>query len=898
MSLTPSSSPYYTNFKEFDSKPQGLPPTFTENISFADPEGRKYSSFGDRRLVKIDLLDQEIETYESKEKRWTTVLRTVSYIFQAAIPVIGAFATVSCFYLPIWVPLGICLPLSFILYLVNQNVIAPRVAKREHEYQRLLDLKEKYRHHSFKAITPIDERNLKQQIDKRLISDFMMEKNFPQPHPPSIGWMKILQHVDLDLTPTVMEKVSDRCMGINAPRRALPQTFFQRFLGQEPQKIWEEIPIPGETPKDRILKLARLYACFSNHYLQLDKLYEEVEKLYGLCSVKDSPSWVTYIKKVSDVERKMQPHLRLLRDEKTTAVDYFQASRKVQQNRLFSDLLDLIEHTKKMQKEFREKINRYPTNRLETIKRELEEKGKEILGWEALKELGEWNLGHPQEKNVYINDLPKETSLLQKLKAWLDKDYLRRAETPATIFDRNYAIRTALEEAKGKYSELDESSDFNDFEIEVMKPLRNIIIHQGETSFIRSLYKAVKRMRLTPPPKPFKEEKLPTVDSPLYYRKIEQRWVNEMLNKIDKKMLGYHRFNAYAIAAPLKLFFVAEAILLFTAPAWTVGGLAALMLAGEGLSFYINYRIRQLHREKQAIKVYKLERNSPLIGPIPGKSSRLREVAVIQQKYTLDGVGITRARVKTVGEQILPQPKSLDEARKTIEKIAQEGSRIIATFQQNREIIEGSQNISFTKNVKEFEKAAEENRKKMPSVKLKSPSDITLSFYKLRDKKIVHRMKDEQWLDRLVEEKLLHNIWINDFEQNLKRIATLRYRRSLYLGLLGLLHVATEQKEHPRNSDEDIEKILERAKAIYAEIARKGSDEDNKERLRGLRTDLEILPVVRLQATIEQYEERCKSVEMVLNKLTPFYEEEQRILEIKKRRARAEELEGTINAVC
>ena len=289
-----------------------------------------------------------------------------------------------------------------------------------------------------------------------------------------------------------------------------------------------------------------------------------------------------------------------------------------------------------------------------------------------------WVEQHPDLIDQTILDLagrfPKE------LKGWIEQHPQMRFETARDVFSRSVKVFELFQAAERAYKGLKKESHAIDaFEETIMAPLAAEISGQnGAVEFKQKFRAAVTKL----PAIPFAKEVIPEKTSPLKSRKIEEISLNKLLRDVDSQMIFTNRARKYGLRIPLVALFAIEAIVAFyLSTPWIYWGLGALAALGEGVSYYVDKKLQEMERKKQAIKLQYILRDHPEIGVVPGTKSHLKPVKQAQQKYGLDGVGATWARILTedTGTPV-ESAQNLLAAAEATRTLAKEGSEVAATY--------------------------------------------------------------------------------------------------------------------------------------------------------------------------------------------------------------------------
>jgi hypothetical protein len=897
------------------------------------------------RFFYIEITEQTLEEQRSQGEKKIKCLDVVATVILVFTRVISVLLPLAICYCPAWVPWGIGLPLVLILSIVRGKLNGKvEVYRRENEYVPYL--KEFLKHYSVKKLHPVGEWDLP-KLDERLKSDLMMKEELQKRHPKSAKRIKrTVERHDLEMTPFVqqyaacrfagMQHMQAKWAGIRKVQGEAASLLRKGDLVQFEKKHCEALQAAYETlnamplngsdfpalcARDQVESVVSMYGNFCRLFPEVDALFKEGELLYaGYAFLEEAErtyaSWQDYLQFAKDIKGKMTPLVHLLERSAppASADEILEALSAIQENQLRVALWKLIDQTREIKKQLKGWIERHPLRCQVAIDQKMQAfDEQEVLSKEDLRALATWIRHYPRNSEKKCVEIPKNVHFPKKIREWLESHPGMRFKTAVELFEASFKLREALEKAKPEWTKImrtahaidSEESYQNCFDTlghfrkEILEPLQKLIMQAGAESRIKVWLRA---MFLKTPALPFDQEK--PKGSLLRRRKVEELRLNELLRAQDSKMLWANRWRKIAVQTPIYLLLAVEAIfaLYFTTP-WFYWGCCFATVVLGAISYYVDYRLKKMDREKQAIKLQAILRDHPDIGVVPGTRPQLAELKKTQQRYGLDGVASTWAKTLMEGDKALHNPNSIEEAKKFLSDLASEGGKKSTSYLENRLILlysqyremdpKSSQGRNTRKSIFEIEKsllyskylkmdpnseAGKETRKRLlkmerrifniechypdPSSKkgreiserlkqielslLRKPfPEKTVSAY---EKLMLKRNQvDAKW-DRVGEKIMALNKRRTEylsvskkFEALPKKMERLRTLSTLLKGQLALMASALEGG-HERNAVDAVEEILAETKEILKEIGANGRSEEKDEQLKQRLERLQMLP--------------------------------------------------------
>ncbi len=758
-------------------------------------------ALGKKELVRfyyIDSADMWINNYRAREGYWKQFYVVLEKVITVASAILTILFPLAIYYLPAWAPWGIGLPLMFALgYAKDKFKGKIEVYKREEEF--VPHLKELLKRFTPQALHPRGEWDL-EKIDERLKSDVMMETELEKRHPASGKEIKdTLVHYDLDISPYAQHSIAHEFAHIESQDWRSLQDQVRKW-----RALYRKAPMEEGLEEEAEL----LHAAFAEGYgpglhreldfwpetqrSSVEGLVAKYARVYHLAAENVRPEKKTCIKAFVEEFKGLYEPYKFFESEVKGELQGWEkylervaaAKKKVDQLTEYSadleqELLKLFDDGLQMKAKLVELIANHPLRRLEALGKQMHEiQEKKKLNYEGLKALKAWIKKVPESSDkrcidFFDGDFPEET------KKWLLSFPKLRFEKPAVVLEQARKTRSKINEASKEFVTLQKASSeiavtkenyenfvqaLDTFENEVAGPLHEFLALDGESL----LTKCLKAFYMRLPSVPFVKEKLPDDDPILRSRKIAEIQIDMLLRQMDGDMLTTNRVRNYALRIPLALLLVVEAVAFFYLSShWWFVGFSALSLAGEALSYYIDYRLQQMDKEKQAFKLQHHLEAHPNIGPFPGTRPQIETLKEVQNKYDLDGIRPTWARTLSVGESALMIPQDLNSAKDFIQKLAETGSSQAAEYLKNQRVM----TFAYWASLKE---PPNELRKKLKAKV--NGIDAALDYvpepkeYKAKtvtdyEKLTLKRNAIDKKLDAVVEEMQGLNIKINEYSK-------------------------------------------------------------------------------------------------------------------------------------
>lgn len=682
--------------------------------------GEPEKVYARKELARFTYLDKITLGQEAYKKEGGStrdyVLKVVSQVISVILPALSVLMPLAVCYLPPWVPFGIGLPVILVLSIVQSQIKSRiEIYKREQQFLPYLDGFLKFP--TFKAFQAVSQEDLP-ALDERLKSDEMMheevgKKRLHLKRPtavdsrfdldaPSYGKHRvatIASRYDFEVSPYLQQAVAAEYAGmphkrekwkevcnlqddiLAAAREGDVEEFSKKDVEEFSKKIEARretayeasrlpncplVDYPVATLRSYLESLVQLYRRFSLQFKKLDSLRTEGEALYGV----PAEGWAKYLELAKAIQIQLEGFKQIANhlDEPVLLPDF----------NLPLILYRLNGETSRMKKQLEKWIAAHPSKRHQALQDKLNKYAEQdvLTGQQLGVVFVDWVKQHPDQLDQTIMDLgdrfPKE------LKGWIEKHPQMRFETARDLFSRSIRAVECLKAAQLEFKSLKvETQAIDTFEKTVMVPLADAIIGQSEAVEFEQKFKATFTKT---PAIAFAKVVVPKERSPLKSRKIEEIDLNNLLRGIDSQMLFTNRARKYGLRIPLIALFAIEGIVAYyLATPWLFWGLCVLAALGEGVSYYIDRKLQEMERKKQAIKLQYILRDYPEISVIPGTKPHLGTVKEVQQKYGLDGVRPTWARILTEDAGTpLETAGNLAEAAEATRELAKEGSEVAA----------------------------------------------------------------------------------------------------------------------------------------------------------------------------------------------------------------------------
>lgn len=840
-------------FKDFYRPQEDLP----RDLANEPPEPIRFVKTGDDalRFFFIDTVTNQSEIFKDRVSNELSIkiFDALDKIISVVIPVIFVLLPLAMYYLPMWVPFGIGIPSALLLLIVKVQLKEKVAAHRVNKKAFTPMAKEFFHHHSLRSLHPIGEWDLP-KMDERLKADRVMYNKLHKQHPKSaIQVEELIGEYDLEMNSFVQCLAAEQFVGsekkqvkwkkvketeieaigyLRTDRRDLYKKSKEK-ASQLALERYNKFDFPRIDVRERIKAVVGKYETFPRLYPKVKKLFCETKELYSNCSFLQvsenlEKRWKEYETGASAVAKEIAPLLELLQKEKpaATSVELLETLKTLKDKKLKWKILDLIEETHQLEKQLNRWSAEHPQNRLKSLVEEVNKwDQKNVRCKECLKTFAEWIKKHPKSSKKKCIEILEDERFPIEIKSWLKKYPNMRFDMPIELYKKAFYMREELEKVKKelvtlqttvskchesaeKYTECIKAID--SFNKKVRVPFSLLLAKQGEASQFKLFLKAIAKQ----PAVPFAKEKLPA-NLALRRRKIEEIRLNDHLKKINSKMLTTDRVRVWTLEAPVFLLLAIEGVFFFYYPnPWIFWGSSVLTAGLRGLSQYVDYRLRQMDKQKQAIKLQHLLLNHPDIGAVAGTQPRLKALKEAQQRYHLEGIGSTWAHALTEKEsKVLPAPKNYKEAKKHFAKLAKEGSRIASDYLRPRlSILTSYQTLEKKKLKPNQEKlnALADLIKKMKNALNYKPEPESQKYPKVQksdyEKLIIERNQWEAERNNVINTLTDLRIEKANYVKILKNYElfdTLVLEREIVRSKLDWIYEAM-QGEHLRDSQEDI----------------------------------------------------------------------------------------------
>lgn len=657
------------------------------------------------------------------------------------------------------------------------------------------------------------------------------------------------------------------------------------------------------------------YQYFNQLYQELYRTYEEGQLFFGPDFCEKWNDYLEFAGKVSAEIKRLTP---LFERADTPAKDWLAAARYVKEKELEVVIAILVERTRQLNREIQTQISNHPVMRIEAYKASFTDIDKKILQARTILDLGMWIDQNSEEAKRPIGEVMHDLPHAEEIKAWMETHEEWIVDPVAEIYERNFLMRYEYQEAKKQAASLwpqfdleplsmsviqkkqDRLDDLEEEEKEqlrleildlqrkldnairqappseevtaynqsVMFSLRKLVGHGGEPSFWKRFWKALTRKL---PTHPFDPVGVPEEKGFEKGRKIEEIVINDLLKKVDREMVLSNRIRRYGLEwAAITVLLIVEAI--FWSNPWVAWGVSTSMLAIQGVSLYIDYRLRNSDKKKQGLKLQMLLRDHPLITRIPGSRPGLQDLRDTQGKYDLNGVTRTWARVLAEGDDVLQVPGSREEALAICRRVAGEGSeearppleRRLLYLRTLRAQGDHSHEVEIRK-LQDLLYPPLANRKKPIT---KYINTVTNAW----NRAIFYRKHVEERLDLIAQETVRLQEEVGRFDQACRNAEKIRrslsaidldiLRRDYKIASYLLENVqAACEGEHERAATENLEELLQEMNLIVSRIHDQGNSEELTRGLSSCFGRLSRFPVERLLPVIERLHVGCLEME-------------------------------------
>ncbi|MCH9626420.1 MAG: hypothetical protein S4CHLAM2_00420 [Chlamydiales bacterium] len=610
-------------------------------------------SYNDRHWLHQHQSIQDVDSFQAEnEMQLLPEIRRLEItikVMRIACAVLLLLASVAMFYLPVWVPLGVCFPLSFLL-----DVSSRKLQERVEAKQKLMDSTLLARgllsENGLQGLRPLGEWNLP-TFDPRLRSDWMMREELKKSRPePAARIERLVGTLDLEITPKLkspvaaqLAQVPDRTEDWNRVRALvceakehLLNSNFEKYekclseakelaLLQGGTEGLSSAAFKGQT--DLIKAQA-----FKKHVKRFQFLHSELIALHDqLGSEATVDGWTQYMAGV----HRLQHFIPGMADS-------------VRWVALLSEQAYVLKGR------LQARLDQLPQNRMTAFEQEIDDYHHSILSQPLIEELEAWLDAHPHNQDRPTGRIAKQ--LPTGIRLWLEENEDLWGDSAYEIYTYAIEMNNHLADAQARLLELTEDN-VETFDVEVMQQLRKKIKLTSSAPFYKQIWNDLTSTSFHPPDRPTTPE---------------ERTIHASLMKIDRQMVWINRSRRYGLEWGLFAgFLIIEAI--FWSNPWVVWGGAILTLLTKGGSYYVDYRLRQMDKQKQGYKMHQVLLNHPVISRVPGNRPGLQHLQQVQARYDLSGVTRTWSRVLTEGDAALPdlRPEAF-----AIREIAYEGSEL------------------------------------------------------------------------------------------------------------------------------------------------------------------------------------------------------------------------------
>jgi len=906
------------------------------------------------RFFYLENAKKLLEAKRAKGERQLKSLEVAEKIILIFVRIISVLMPLASCYCPAWVPWGIGLPLVIIFSIVHGKIQGKIDTKRREVavvpyLKEFLKHRSAQKLHPIGEwdLPEIDERlksdlMMKNELQKRhpksakeiesILGKYDLELT------PAVQQYAAYQFAGIRHREAKWAALKKAQCGTLEPLRRKDWDAYANKQKKVLQAAYEKsnsIPfdtfdVPALSARDQIEALLVLYSNLNRLYSEVKGLVEEGEKLYALypCiedNLRTFAQWPAHKKDFDEAKEKIAPFISLLdkgRKPPVSSTELFKALSDIQSSQLRPLLLLLIHQTREIKTHVQRWIGEHPEKRLEAVEERMRQwDEKDILTRKDLKSLSKWIGKYPRWSKKKCVEIPRKVGFPRKIKGWLEtrpdmrfksvNDLFMDASTMRKRFDlADKKLKTTFNSFKISTDQnnlsnhpgalvpklsINSSEDYlrfnkalTEFKKEALSSISKLILQAGTESRIKIWLKA---MFFKTPALPFAQEKLPPRNTPLRMRKIEEFHLNALLRSQDSKMLWTNRGRKIAVQIPINLLLVVEAIFaIYFSTHWLFWGCCILGALLSGVSYYVDYRLKKMDREKQTIKLQSILRDHPDISVIPGTRPRLAELKAMQEKYGLEGVRLAWARTLMKGDSALRVPKDIKSARNILSDLASEGRKKSTHYLENRLILlrtafrgmdeKSSHKKPTKKRILEIEKTflyakylkmdptsnrGKETRKQL----LRYEKNILEIQYGNPDPKSEKAKKITEHLKRmevaLARKSHTERKATSSGKATLlpSKIKELEFQNSLLEDVWAFLVQAATDEGQERNSTEKVEDVLKELKKILRESRATGANNNNNiaQRAKDILNRLKSLPQ-------KQIVEQSKKVEqdLFLNK--------------------------------
>ncbi len=590
-------------------------------------------------------------------------LETTAKVMQVVTALLLVLASGAMLYLPVWVPFGVCFPLSLLLGITSSKFQEKADAERKF-YDATLLLRGQLSQNTLLVHQPHGEWDLP-AVDPQLRSDRVMQKELEAKHPKSAARIAKLVHgLDLEVTPILQTQVSsalaqvpDQTEKWNQVRALVSKAKKHLYVGEfeEYEKLLataRELALlqggeglrsgafQGQTEEAKREALAI-------HFKHLAHLYKELITLYAQLGKETDPLDALLIEGTPFSKERNADQL-IIEDLK----EWLAARHPSEGERLVALL---TQRAQILTGRARVEVKALPQNRIAAFRLEIDQFDKSLLSDKLIERLGAWLNQHPDRINCQIGEVRKH--LGEEICVWLVANEEVLGDSLLEVYEHSIELRKHLAEAQARFPELNEDN-VDIFEALVMVRLRKKMHLKGYASKRAKLWADLTTSRFQPP---FKAAT------------IEERDIHNQLMKVDRQRYFTNIFGQHVLEwGILAGFLVIEAI--FWSNPWVVWGGAILSFLIKGGWYYLGFHLRKLDKQKQGYKMHRVLSKHPTLSRLPGNRPGLQYLQATQQRYDLSGVTRTWSRTIAEGNEVVLNPRTKEEAKQMIRALVHEGN--------------------------------------------------------------------------------------------------------------------------------------------------------------------------------------------------------------------------------
>lgn len=492
-----------------------------------------------------------------------------------------------------WVPICIVLPLTLLITKVKQDKI--QESNQSYDFHKYLLAREMLDNRPINKSLPLGRSEL-EPADTRLQYDLMKAKDLSNNRPTFRGLSKEVEALNLEISPLLKCSLAESI-----------------HLDQEVP--WSRNPNPHDWDV-LIPKLPRLPT------LSPEKAVESARSRWNVLIAfyqvqkdlpQDEPKWQEFQESFEALKKEIG---EITSESMLLPVGDESINKRI--DRLMLKAVDLTNKT-----------TIPPVSPIEKLK-------EKLIDEKSLQLLHEWMEEHPNEIAKPLNEVLVNLHLFEKLRGvneWLEKG-------ATNWFWSRYSAKSFYTRQSLLHAELAHGED------EDLDSLEKLIEQRGETSRCNRFWEELTTKSI-PPPRLFAPSVRHANESPMArVRRVEEIKINRLLQEIDYKMVRNHRIKEWGLKGGTALVLTIMQIfsMVYHGPrlSWAM---ALLYLAREGAAYYLEQEMKRLDNEKQKARLHLLLRDKPYITQIAGKYINLLSLQKCQEKYDLQGVTPTWARV-------------------------------------------------------------------------------------------------------------------------------------------------------------------------------------------------------------------------------------------------------------